>query len=72
MTDLWTLKDAAALLDPPMSLDEISRMIRLFHIPARGRPRPGYAIGRPPNLYAAADLLGVHALVIKERSRLAG
>lgn len=68
--NLWTINDAAALLDPPMTVDELRHMIRLFHIPARGRLRPGYATGRPPNLFAARDLLDAHALVIKERSRL--
>lgn len=68
--NLWTINDAAALLDPPMNVDEIRRMVQLFRIPARGRLRPGYAIGRPPNLFAARDLLDVHALVVKERSRL--
>lgn len=56
----WTAEDAAALLDPPMSVEEVRALIRLAHIPAVGQRRTGRR-GRPAPAYDPALLLRAHA-----------
>jgi hypothetical protein len=61
--DGWTLEDAAAILDPPMSVPELKALIIAARIaPIGRRPRAaGSAGGRPPSIYDPAELAQAHA-----------
>jgi 2-keto-3-deoxy-L-rhamnonate aldolase RhmA len=60
VTDLWTVEDAAALLDPPMTVEQVRALIRAAAIPPAGQRRTGRR-GRPAEVYDAATLLRAHA-----------
>lgn len=62
----WTIDDAAQLLHPPMTPDEIRAMVQLFHIPPAGVRRTHHP-GRPATTYPATTLQRAHAIVIRAR-----
>jgi len=56
----WTIEDAAALLDPPMTADEVRALIHAARIRPVGQRRTGRR-GRPADTYNPADLMRAHA-----------
>lgn len=65
MSDGWTIQEAAELLDPPMTADEVRALIIAARIQPIGRRRraPGSAGGRPPHIYDPEMLLKAHAAI---------
>ncbi|MGW5259671.1 hypothetical protein ACWEQG_01770 [Microbispora sp. NPDC004025] len=62
----WTIDDAAQLLHPEMSTEEIRAMIELFSIPPYGSRRTGRR-GRPLATYDPTVLQHAHAVVLRAR-----
>lgn len=60
MTDAWTLDEAARLLDPAMTVEQLRHLVQAAGLQAVGARRTGRP-GRPAPTYAAADLLQAHA-----------
>lgn len=56
----WTVEDAAALLDPPMSVEQVRALIKSAAIPPAGKRRTGRR-GRPIPIYDSEILLRAHA-----------
>lgn len=73
MTDAWTLDEAAALLDPPMSVEQVRALIVAAGIPSAGYRRGRR--GRPAKTYDAAMLVRAHAaiapLLVRSKTRQA-
>lgn len=72
MTDAWTLDEAAALLDPPMSVEQLRHLVQAVALQPVGTRRTGRR-GRPAPTYDSAALLRAHAaiaplLMLTERS----
>jgi hypothetical protein len=63
VTETWTAEDAAALLDPPMTVEQVRAMIRAAAIPAVGQRRTGRR-GRPADTYDPDLLLRAHAALV--------
>lgn len=60
MTETWTAEDAAAILDPPMSVEQVRALIRACGLRPVGTRHTGRR-GRPAELYDSAALLRAHA-----------
>lgn len=60
MNTPWTVEDAAALLDPPMTADQVRALIKAAAIQPVGQRRTGRR-GRPADTYDPAVLLRAHA-----------
>lgn len=60
MTDAWTLDEAAALLDPPMSVEQLRHLVQAAALQPVGTRRTGRR-GRPAPTYSTAALLRAHA-----------
>jgi len=72
MTDAWTLDEAAALLDPPMSVEQLRRLVQAVALQPVGTRRTGRR-GRPAPTYDSAALLRAHAAIaplLAERERI--
>lgn len=70
----WTVDDAAALLDPPMTVEEVRALIIVVGLPAAGTRPAGRKGGRPAKTYRQTDVLKAHAAVaslLAERERTA-
>lgn len=64
MTDpLLTLAEAAAILDPPVSVTQLRLLTEALGIEPLAVRRSGTR-GRPPSCYRASDLMRLHAAVI--------
>ncbi|GAA2092381.1 hypothetical protein [Actinomadura alba] len=63
MTDLWTVEDAAHLLDPPMTVEQVRALITAAGIRPAGHRRTGRP-GRPAPAYDPAVLLRAHAALV--------
>jgi hypothetical protein len=63
VTDLWTAEDAAALLDPPMTVDQVRALIRAAAIQPAGHRRTGRR-GRPAETYDPEVILRAHASLV--------
>jgi hypothetical protein len=63
VTDAWTVEDAAALLDPPMSVEQVRALIRAANIPPAGQRRTGRR-GRPAETYDPVVILRAHAALV--------
>lgn len=63
MTDLWTVEDATALLDPAMSVEQVRALIRAAGIQPAGHRRTGRR-GRPAETYDAEVILQAHAALV--------
>lgn len=62
MTDAWTLDEAAALLDPPMSVEQLRHLVQAVGLRRVGTRRTGRR-GRPAPTYDSAALLRAHAAI---------
>lgn len=74
MTDTWTAEDAAAILDPPMTVEQVRALIKSAAIQPAGQRRTGRR-GRPAPTYDSEVLLRAHAalapfLAAAERTRM--
>lgn len=69
--DMWTVDEAAGILDPPLTTFEIRSMINLMGILPAGT-RTGRGAGRPPAQYPATVLMRAHAAIIDARAANAG
>lgn len=67
--DNWTISDAAAQLDPPMSPGLVRAMIDLFAIDPNGRRHTGRR-GKPLPTYDPSHLQQAHALTLRARNDL--
>ncbi|MBA9002025.1 hypothetical protein [Thermomonospora cellulosilytica] len=56
----WTAEDAARLLDPPMTVDQVRALIKAAGIRPVGQRRTGRR-GRPAETYDPAVLIRAHA-----------
>lgn len=61
MTDAWTLDEAAQLLDPPMTVEQVRALVVAAGIPSVGYRRGRR--GRPAKVYDAAMLVRAHAAI---------
>lgn len=61
--DGWTLDDAAQLLDPPITPDELRALIVAARLQPTGIRRTGRR-GRPAPTYDPADLMRAHAALV--------
>ncbi|GAA1015851.1 hypothetical protein Aple_010540 [Acrocarpospora pleiomorpha] len=62
----WTIEEAAALLDPPMTAEEIRALVLVFALHPTGHRRGGR--GRPAPTYDQAELLRAHAAAVTIRA----
>lgn len=62
--DGWTLEEAAALLDPPITVDELRALTIAARTQPAGQRRTGRR-GRPVTVYDPADLMRAHAAVVR-------
>lgn len=60
MTDAWTLDEAAQLLDPPMTVEQLRHLVQAARLRPVGTRRTGRR-GRPAPTYDSAALLRAHA-----------
>lgn len=60
MTDLWTVEDAADLLDPAMTAEQVRALVKAAGIQPAGHRRTGRR-GRPAEAYDAEVILRAHA-----------
>lgn len=60
MTDAWTLDEAAALLDPAMTVEQLRHLVQAAGLQPVGTRRTGRR-GRPAPTYDSAVLLRAHA-----------
>lgn len=70
----WTVEDATALLDPPMTAEQVRALIVVAGLPPVGIRPAGRKGGRPAKTYRQADVLKAHAAVARllaERERAA-
>jgi len=61
--DGWTVEDAATLLDPPITADEVRALITAARIQPTGLRRTGRR-GRAPFVYDPTDLMRGHAALV--------
>lgn len=59
----WTAEDAANLLDPPLTIEEVRALIRATRLTPVGTRRTGRR-GRPAEIYDSDTLLRAHAAVV--------
>jgi len=61
----WTLAEAAAWLDPPVTEEQLRELVRALRIePAAPSGAPGQrGRGRPPSRYGAVEIMFLHAAV---------
>jgi hypothetical protein len=62
MTDTWTLEEAAQLLDPPMSVEQLRHLVQAAGLQPAGARRTGRR-GRPAPTYSSTALLRAHAAI---------
>lgn len=60
----WTIDDAAALLDPPMTALQVRALIAIAGLKPIGTRRSGARGGRPAAMYDVAALIRAHAVVV--------
>lgn len=58
-----TLAEAATLLDPPMTEQQLRQIVTALRIPAAGKRDTGRA-GRPAPTYDAAALMKLHCALV--------
>lgn len=58
----WTAEDAANLLDPPMTLEEVRALIRATRLTPVGTRHTGRR-GRPADVYDSATILRAHTAI---------
>lgn len=61
--DGWTIEEAAALLDPPITPDELRALLLAARIEPSGQRRTGRR-GRPSTIYDPAELMQAHAAMV--------
>lgn len=61
VNETWTVEDAAAILDPPMTAEQVRALIVAAGIPPAGYRRGRR--GRPAKVYDAALLVRAHAAI---------
>lgn len=61
-TETWTLDEAAALLDPPMTAEQLRHLVQAAGLQPAGTRRTGRR-GRPAPTYDSAALLRAHAAI---------
>lgn len=61
--DGWTIEEAAALLDPPITTEELRALVTAARTHPRGQRRTGRR-GRPHFTYDPADLMRAHAAIV--------
>lgn len=64
--DNWTISDAEAQLDPPMTPGQIRAMIDLFAVEPNGSRHTGRR-GKPFPTYDPSALQQAHAIVVRAR-----
>ncbi len=57
---LWTLEDAARLLDPPMTVEELRHLVHAARLQPVAARRTGRR-GRPAPAYDSAQIMRAHA-----------
>lgn len=62
--DGWTLEEAAAILDPHITLDELRALTTAARIQPVGQRRTGRR-GRPITVYDPAELMCAHAALVE-------
>lgn len=60
MTDAWTLDEAAQLLDPVMTVEQLRHLVQAARLQPVGTRRTGRR-GRPVAVYDSAAILQAHA-----------
>lgn len=63
MTEAWTLDEAAQLLDPVMSVEQLRHLVQAAGLQPAGTRRTGRR-GRPAPTYDSAALLRAHAALV--------
>jgi hypothetical protein len=63
LTDTWTLDEAAVLLDPPVTAEQLRLFIQAAQIRPAGQRRTGRR-GRPTDTYDVPTLMRVHAVLV--------
>lgn len=62
--EAWTVDDAAQLLDPPMSSDQVKALITACALLPVGERRTGRR-GRGERVYSAGDIRRAHAAIAR-------
>lgn len=61
--DGWTVEEAAAILDPTVTLDELRALLTVARVEPIGQRRTGRR-GRPSAVYDPAELMRAHAALV--------
>lgn len=61
--DTYTVAELAALLDPPMTIEQVRALITIARTPPVAKRRPGSQGGRPARTYRLADVLDAHQII---------
>jgi hypothetical protein len=59
----WSIEDAAAILDPPITADELRALVAAARITPTGTRRTGRR-GRPREVYDPSELMRAHAAIV--------
>lgn len=59
----WTVEEAAVILDPPITPDELRGLLTAARLTPIGQRRTGRR-GRPSTVYETSELMRIHAAIV--------